>query len=127
MDERNPDEAPDEALKKALESWTIGSPSDALEARVRESFRSVERRRARALWRRWLGASVRVPVPVLAGLVVACLISAAFAIRGRAPLALPTAERPQTSASPGERSVSLVGFEPVREPKLTVLRPGEQP
>jgi hypothetical protein len=122
MDERNPDGGPDDALKKVLEAWTIGSPSGALEARLRQSFRRAGEK-GLGPWPRWLGASVRVPLPVLVGLVVACLASAAFAIRSRAPLALPTAEKPlpQTTRGPHPLSVSLVGFEPVPEPKLTVL------
>jgi hypothetical protein len=128
MDERNPDEAPDESLKGVLENWTIGSPSDALEARLRETFRKAAGKKPRP-WPGWLGASVRVPVPVLVGLVFASLVSAAFAILNRAPVAPPTAERPspQTTRGPGERSVSLLGFEPVTEPKLTVLGPGARP
>jgi hypothetical protein len=128
MDERNPDEAPDEALRKLLESWKIGPPRDALEARLRQTFRRAAGKRI-GHWPRWLGASVPVPVPLLVGLVVACLVSAALAILGRPSLEPATAERPLPHATrgTGEGSVSLVGFEPVPEPRLTVLSRGEQP
>jgi hypothetical protein len=127
MDDRSPNGG-DEALKKVLETWTIGSPSGALEARLRQSFRRVGEKGLEP-WPRWLGTPVRVPLPVLVGLVVACLFSATFAILGRAPLPLPTADRPlpQTIMGPQQQNVSLVGFEPVREPKLIVHSRVDEP
>jgi len=130
MDERPPDEPSEESLKRLLESWTVGSPSEALEARLRQTF-EAETRQKRGRWRRWFGATVQVPVPILVGLVVACLVSAAFAVAGRAPFPTAVTQQPSppppTARGPVDRNASLVGFEPVPEPRVTVFRPGERP
>jgi hypothetical protein len=122
MVEKQPENIPpDEPLRKILQGWSIGSPGPGLEARLRNSFRE---RPGRTVWGRFFASTVRVPVPLLAALVLACAIFLGLALR-RQPL-------PPASAGPSEgrgstARASLVGFEPVLEPKLIVLEQGEEP
>jgi hypothetical protein len=126
MDEWKRDGATEDSLRQHLETWVIGPPSDSLEARLRRAFRAETADRRRP-WHWWLRGSVSMPMPLLLGLVATCVLTTALALRCRDAPPPVSAQPPQTESRASTRSVSLVGFEPVPEPKLTVFRPGERP
>lgn len=129
MTDREPE---DDDLTPILKAWRVEEAPAAVERRVLEAFRSA-RPATPPFWRRAFSTSVRVPVPLLAGLVLVCLTSLGLLLRGSPPK---PSEGEPSSAGPGapaivapasDRNAGLLGFEPIREPKLVVVDKGMQP
>lgn len=106
----------DEELRALLGAWEAPGPSRDAGARLRAAFREQSRSRE-PFWKRLLTSSVRVPLPVAAGAVVA-LLASLLALAARAPrLALdaPAAPAPapevrivEAPAPPGRVSTRAV-------------------
>jgi hypothetical protein len=103
-------EPEDDELARLLRAWKDPEPAPHLEARAVETWRT-ERAASRPSWRRVLKTSVRVPVPLLAALVLIWLVSVGLNLRA-APA------RP--SAGTADRNAGLLGFEPLPAPRLLV-------
>jgi hypothetical protein len=100
---------------------------DGLDDRVLAAYRR-EVGPAQPWWRRFLTASVRVPLPVAVGLVLLLLVTAALARRPAAPA--PTAgtaappepvQAVRNTEAPVVTPTSLAGFQPVAEVTATVV------
>ena len=91
-------------LRELLREWKAPSAPAALDQRVL---------RPRTSWWRFLfTGSIRVPVPLAAGLVVAMIALALFLMR----------EKP--TVTPGPTLVNLQNFQPVKKVNVRILRSG---
>ncbi len=117
----------DAALQRVLADWSAPPVPDGMDDRVLAAYRreiGVEK----AWWKRFLTASVRVPLPVAVGLVVLLLVTAALARRPASPA--PTAgtapppepvQAVRNAEAPVVTPTSLAGFQPVAEVTATVV------
>lgn len=120
---QDPEREADPELARVLREWTVPALPDSLDARVKDLFR----RRAPRLppWRRFLTASVRVPLPVALAILVALLL----AVIRRSPARPPERESVESAApiraaqhqTPPGVAGGLAGFDLVREMKVKVL------
>jgi hypothetical protein len=117
----------DGALRRLLTDWSVPPVPDGMDDRVLAAYRRQVGGR-QAWWRRFLTASVRVPLPVAVGLVLLLIVTAALARRPEPPA--PTAgtaaaSEPVQAVRNGEAPVvtptSLAGFQPVDEVTATVV------
>jgi hypothetical protein len=128
---------PNDALARVLQEWTVPAVPDTLDDRVMAMFQA--RKSRRPLWRRFFGASIRVPVPV-ALLALVLMALALWSPRRGGPTPEPPSALGRTAGSlrpspaqaaadarPGVVRASLAGFELVREMSVTVLPQGATP
>ena len=134
-DEAEPE--PNDELARVLQEWTVPAVPDSLDDRVMAMFQA--RKSRRPLWRRFFGASIRVPVPV--ALLALVLIALALwsprrggptpepdsALARTASSLLPSRMPAAADARPGVVRANLAGFELVREMSVTVLPQGAKP
>jgi hypothetical protein len=113
-------------LRALLQTWRVDPPGDGLERRLREAFGRRQGRSSR--WVRLLHTSVRVPLPLLAALVLLCLVSSAIAVRRAMPRERPepAAGSPAVPSLASTRAASFRGYEPVLAPRLTVIQEEER-
>jgi hypothetical protein len=117
----------DKALRRLLADWSTPSVPEGMDDRVLAAYRR-EFGGGQAWWKRFLTASVRVPLPVAVGLVLLLLLTAALARRPAAPA--PTAgttaptepvQAVRSNEGPVVTPTSLAGFRPVEEVTATVV------
>jgi hypothetical protein len=107
-------------LHSVLREWAAPEPSSAVEEGLRAGFRGLQRP---SLWQRVWSAEVRIPVPVLAALLLVAVVSVLY-FRPR-----PSAAPPSTAAPPSETYMSRIeaaGFQPLRDGATRVIRSGEK-
>jgi hypothetical protein len=105
-------------LDDLLHEWEAPEPSRALDARVRASFPSTQRR---PFWRSLLAARVTIPVPVLAAALV--MIAMGLWLERSSPPA-----HPANAAPPAGYLTRLdtAGFRPLPDGEVRVIRSGEK-
>ncbi len=122
-EDRDPEIHEDAALARLLDEWSVPGVPDTLDRRVLASYRAQMGRAP--FWKRFLTASVRIPLPV----ALAALLLLAFTFWGVRRPAGPvesaeSVEQTRTARLARPRDpgrMSLAGFEPVREMNVTVL------
>jgi hypothetical protein len=126
-DERNDERETerDEELQRVLARWSASPLPDGLDDRVLAAYRR-QTGGGQPWWKRFLTASVRVPLPVAVGVLLLLIVTVALA-RWPAPPA-PTAGTTAPSArvqaarnveAPVVTGTSLAGFQPVSEVTAT--------
>jgi hypothetical protein len=123
-DERDPER--DQELEGLLARWSAPVVPDGMDDRVRAAYRrqvGIE-----PWWARLFGASVRVPLPVAALVLMLLVVTAALALRPAAP---PSTAGTQASPEPVQAAqrvdppvvtrTNLAGFQPVTEVTATVV------
>jgi hypothetical protein len=117
----------DRALRRLLADWSAPAVPDGMDGRVLAAYRR-ELGGGPAWWRRFLTASVRVPLPVAVGLLLLLIVTAALARRPATPA--PTAgtaappepvQAVRSNEGPVVTPTSLAGFRPVDEVTATVV------
>ena len=118
----------EDELSRRLAAWRVPDTPARLEARLMASYRSG--RWKRGFWRSLLTTSVRVPLPVAAGVALLCVVSLLLAARPARPGPVgPTVNAPY-GVDPADRPADelperdLSGFEPMKEMKVTILHRG---
>ncbi len=114
MNEKDP-------LRPLLHEWEAPEPSAALEARIRAGYSAGWRP---TLWERLWSFRVSIPVPVLAAAVL--LIVAGFWLERRS---VPSRNSfPVAPAAGGYMTrLEAVGFQPLPDGEIRVIRSGEKP
>ena len=116
----------DEALRRLLAQWSASPVPDGMDDRMLAAYRR-HAGGAQPWWKRFLTASVRVPLPVAVGVLLLLIVTAALARRPAppAPTAGTTAPSDPVQAVRAEAPVvtptSLAGFQPVTEVTATVV------
>jgi hypothetical protein len=130
MTERDADRDPE--LERLLARWSAPIVPEGMDEHVLAAYRR-QTRTAEPWWSRLFTATVRVPLPVVVGLLMLLIVSAALALRPVAPP--PTAgttgpSQPVQAARHVDSQVvtrtSLAGFQPVSEVTATVVETREK-
>src|SRR5262245_55980138 len=104
-------------LNPVLKEWTAPEPTAELDARVRSNYRAVYRP---SVWRRMWSFEVRIPVPVLAGLLI--LVGVLFyQFRAVAPANQPAVTVPPTTGDYVTR-IDAAGFRPLPDGAVRIIR-----
>jgi len=116
-------------LSRRLKTWVAPETPPRVDQRVLDMYDGG--RWKETAWRRWLSGSVRVPVPVALAACLLFAVTLAFAMRprsgeGQAPpgstISAPARPEPEVETHAAE---ALVGFEPAKEMKVTILNRGD--
>ena len=127
--DRDDEPTPDPELDRVLDQWSVPAVPLSLDRRVMASYRAHFR--PQPIWRRFLTASVRIPLPV----ALAAMLLLAFAFYGsrRQPPAQETLDSTesqrtaQLSNSAVVTRTRLAGFQPVQDMNVTMLSPSVSP
>jgi len=117
----------DEALRRLLAQWSASPVPDGMDDRMLAAYRR-HAGGAQPWWKRFLTASVRVPLPVAVGLLVLLIVTAALARRPAPPAPTAGTAEPtepvqavRSNEAPVVTPTSLAGFRPVDEVTATVV------
>ena len=117
----------DEPLSKLLRQWEPPVVPARLDDRVLAAFRREITRPVPSLWRRFLAAEVRIPMPLAATVALLLVLSGLFAMRRPAVGATATAPPPvpvqsaHVTVPAVVTETSLSGFRPVDDVQITVV------
>ena len=116
----------DEGLRRLLARWSASPVPDGMDDRMLAAYRR-HAGGGQPWWKRFLTASVRVPLPVAVGILVLLIVTAALARRPSPAPTAGTAAPPEpvqavrSSEGPVVTPTSLAGFRPVEEVTATVV------
>jgi anti-sigma factor RsiW len=117
----------DEPLSDLLRQWEPPVVPARLDDRVLAAFRREITRPVPSLWRRFLAAEVRIPLPLAAGLMLVLLLTGLFAMRRPSTAGTATAPAPapvqaaHVAVPAVVTETSLSGFRPVDDVQITVM------
>jgi hypothetical protein len=117
----------DEELARLLARWSAPVVPDGMDERMLAAYRR-QAGTAEPWWARLFTASVRVPLPVVVGLLMLFVVTAALALRPASPASQAGATGPSAPVQAAQQvdppvvtRTSLAGFEPVPQVTATVL------
>ncbi|RPI24422.1 MAG: hypothetical protein EHM61_17155 [Acidobacteria bacterium] len=115
----------DPELTSALRQWKAPGVSDALDARILDSYRRRVSREP--LWRRFFTTSVRVPLPVAVAVMALLVIALTLVVnRPAAGVIAPGQYVQATADQPVVARTSLAGFQAVEEVNVSVVKEQRQ-
>lgn len=117
-----------QALDRALGAVLCVEAAPDLAARIRVGIEAVRAAPERAVWRRWLAGSVRVPIPFLVAGAVVLAVAMGLLLQQRAKVTPEIPASPE-HAVPAENAgevpalafADLTGFEPMKQMRIVVL------